>query len=58
MILKSASHSSRSTVEQAEAEKKKLRLDLSESTAHNALLAREVDDRHAQLDSSWEKRLV
>ncbi|RUS74563.1 hypothetical protein EGW08_017669 [Elysia chlorotica] len=48
----------KSTVEQAEAEKKKLRLDLSESTAHNALLAREVDDRHAQLDSSWEKRLV
>ena len=45
-------------MEQAEAEKKKLRLDLSESTAHNALLAREVDDRHAQLDSSWEKRLV
>ncbi|KAK3763999.1 hypothetical protein RRG08_004364 [Elysia crispata] len=48
----------KSAVEQAEAEKKKLRLDLSESTAHNALLAREVDDRHAQLDSSWEKRLM
>ncbi|GFO35452.1 ninein-like protein, partial [Plakobranchus ocellatus] len=48
----------KSAVEQTEAEKKKLRLDLSESTARNALLAREVDDTHAQLDKSWEGKLI
>ncbi|XP_005092892.2 ninein [Aplysia californica] len=48
----------KSVVDQSQEENKKVKLDLSEANARNTLLAREVDERHAQLDQSWETKLL
>uniref|UniRef100_A0A2C9LRE4 EF-hand domain-containing protein n=1 Tax=Biomphalaria glabrata TaxID=6526 RepID=A0A2C9LRE4_BIOGL len=48
----------KSKVEELQSENRKLKLDLAESKAHSSLLAREMDERHLQLDSSWESKLL
>lgn len=45
-------------MEQSREENRKLRLDLSEASARTALLAQEANERHAQLDKSWESKLL
>ena len=38
-------------------ERNKLRSDLADALSRNALMAAEVDERHAQLEKSYEARL-
>ena len=47
----------RSGLDQVMEERDKLRSDLADALSRNALMAAEVDERHAQLEKSYEARL-
>lgn len=47
----------RSSLEQQVWATEKLKQDLTEANARNALLAKEVDERHLQIEQSTEKKL-
>lgn len=52
-----ASFCNRVVLDQTVEERNKLRGNLAEALTHNALLAAEVDERHAQLEKTYEAQL-
>ena len=57
MIVTVKSCRCRSGLDQVMEERDKLRSDLADALSRNALMAAEVDERHAQLEKSYEARL-
>lgn len=51
-------HYLRQTIDQMQDERRKLRVNIEEANARAALLAQEVDDNHAKLENSLQKKLL
>lgn len=48
----------RQTIDQMQDERRKLRINIEEANTRAALLAQEVDDNHAKLENSLQKKLL